>query len=111
LIGLEGKAGSLLGWGLRALVTVFFENEVCGAVFDVVAGDGAGLGEFVDFFWKKPKMDFWLLEDCEAEAGCFFFCEARGVDISLPSIPRTMVRVAGINSAALNRKRSKRCAF
>jgi hypothetical protein len=60
LIGLEGKAGSLLGWGLRALVKVFFENDVWGVVFAVVAvaGDGAGLGEFVDFFWKKPKMDF-----------------------------------------------------
>jgi hypothetical protein len=50
LIGLEGNAGSLLGWGLKALVNAFFENDVWGVVFAVVAGDGAGLGEFVDFF-------------------------------------------------------------
>jgi hypothetical protein len=60
-------------------------------VLDAGGGsDGAGLGELVDFFWKNPRMDFWVLADCEADAGCFF-CEGRGVDISLPSMPRTMV--------------------
>jgi hypothetical protein len=56
-------------------------------------------------------MDFWLLDDCEAEGGGFFFCEARGVDISLPSIPRTMVRDARRGLGALNRRTSKRYAF
>ena len=51
--------------------------------------DGAGLGELADFFWKKPKMDFWFFADCEADAGCVF-CEGRGVDISFPSRPRTI---------------------
>jgi hypothetical protein len=35
-------------------------------------------------------MDFWFFADCDAEAGCFF-CEGRGVDISFPSTPRTMI--------------------
>jgi hypothetical protein len=51
---------------------------------------GAGLGELVDFFWKKPRMDFWFFADCEADGGCFFW-EGRGVDISLPSTPRTIM--------------------
>lgn len=55
-----------------------------------VASDGAGLGELVDFFWKKPRMDFWFFADCELEAGCFF-CDGFGVDISFPSTPRTMI--------------------
>ena len=55
-----------------------------------VASDGAGLGELVDFFWKKPRIDLWPFADCDAEAGCFF-CEARGVDISFPSMPRAIV--------------------
>lgn len=55
-----------------------------------VASEGEGLGELVDFFWKKPKMDFWFFADWGTEAGCFFFCEGRGVDISFPSRPRTM---------------------
>lgn len=37
-------------------------------------------------------MDFWFLADCEAEAGCFF-CDGRGVAISLPSTPRTIAAV------------------
>jgi hypothetical protein len=63
-----------------------------GVFLTVVGVDGAGLGELVDFFWKKPRMDFWFFADCEAEGGCFF-CEGRGVDISLPSTPRTMIAV------------------
>jgi hypothetical protein len=35
-------------------------------------------------------MDLWFFADCDAEAGCFF-CEGRGVDISFPSTPRTMI--------------------
>jgi hypothetical protein len=31
-----------------------------------------GVGELVDFFWKKPKIDFWFLVDWEPDAGCFF---------------------------------------
>ena len=57
-----------------------------------VGSDGAGLGEFVDFFWKKPRIDFWFFADCDAEAGCFFW-DGRGVDISFPSTPRTMIAV------------------
>jgi hypothetical protein len=60
-----------------------------------VASDGAGLGELVDFFWKKPRIDFWFFADCDADAGCFF-CEGRGVDISFPSTPRTMIAVRGV---------------
>jgi hypothetical protein len=65
-IGLEGRAGSLLGCGVKAgptLVKAFFENDDAGVFFTGVAAGGAGLGEFVDFFWKKPRMDFWLLDD------------------------------------------------
>jgi hypothetical protein len=65
-----------------------------------VASDGAGLGELVDFFWKKPRIDFWVFADCDAEAGCFF-CEGRGVDISLPSMPRAMI-VGGEEDAKEN---------
>jgi hypothetical protein len=57
-----------------------------------VGSDGAGLGELVDFFWKNPNIDFWFFADCDADAGCFF-CEARGVDISFPSMPRAMVAI------------------
>lgn len=83
----------------RGLLNAVFDSVdtgVCltvpGVVLTVAGVDGAGLGELVDFFWKKPKMDFWPLPDCEAEGGCCF-CEGRGVDISLPSTPRTMIVV------------------
>jgi hypothetical protein len=66
-------------------------DKVETGVFLIVVGvDGAGLGELVDFFWKKPRIDFWFFPDCEPDGGCDFFCEGRGVDISLPSTPRTM---------------------
>ena len=71
---------------------IVLANLDVGVLLTGVASDGAGLGELVDFFWKKPKMDFWPFADCDAEAGCFF-CEARGVDISFPSTPRAMVVV------------------
>jgi hypothetical protein len=73
-------------------LNAFLANFDVGVLLTGVASDGAGLGELVDFFWKKPKMDFWPFADCDAEAGCFF-CEARGVDISFPSTPRAMVIV------------------
>lgn len=99
-IGLEGTGASLLGMGvidaggrvkpvLDSVETGVFLIGI-GVFLAVVGVEGAGLGELVDFFWKKPKMDFWPLPDCEAEGGCFF-CEGRGVDISLPSTPRTMI--------------------
>jgi hypothetical protein len=101
-MGLEGIGASLLGMGVmeaggrvkavldRVETGVFF--IIVGMFLAVVGVDGAGLGELVDFFWKKPRMDFWPLPDCEPVGGCFF-CEGRGVDISLPSTPRTMIGV------------------
>jgi hypothetical protein len=71
------------------LVNAVFDSVETGVFLTVVGVDGAGLGEAVDFFWKKPRMDFWFFADCEPGGGCFF-CEGRGVDISLPSTPRTM---------------------
>jgi hypothetical protein len=99
-IGLEGIGASLLGIGvidaggrvkavLDSVETGVFLIAI-GVFLTVVGVEGAGLGELVDFFWKKPRMDFWPLPDCEADGGCFF-CEGRGVDISLPSTPRTMI--------------------
>jgi hypothetical protein len=99
-IGLEGIGASLLGIGvidaggrvkavLDSVETGVFLIAI-GVFLTVVGVEGAGLGESVDFFWKKPRMDFWPLPDCEADGGCFF-CEGRGVDISLPSTPRTMI--------------------
>jgi hypothetical protein len=90
-IGLEGMGASLLGMGVMdggGLEKAVFESFETGVFLTVAGVDGAGLGELLDFFWKKPRMDFWLL-DCEPDGGCFF-CEGRGVDISLPSTPRTM---------------------
>jgi hypothetical protein len=74
------------------LVKVRLASVDVGVCLTVVRSDGAGLGEFVDFFWKKPRIDFWFFADCDAEAGCFFW-DGRGVDISFPSTPRTMIAV------------------
>jgi hypothetical protein len=96
LIGLEGIGASLLGTGVMDagdLVKADFDSVDTGVFLTVAGVDGAGLGELVDFFWKKPRIDFWLFPDCEADGGGCFFCEGRGVDISLPSTPRTMVAV------------------
>jgi len=65
-IGLEGRAGSLLGCGVKdgpPLAKAFFEKDDVGVFFTEGTGDGAELGEPVGFFWKKPRMDFWVLED------------------------------------------------
>jgi hypothetical protein len=100
--GLEGIGASLLGMGVMdagGRVKAVLDSVdtgvfliIVGVFLAVVGVDGAGLGELVDFFWKKPKMDFCPLPDCEPVGGCFF-CEGRGVDISLPSTPRTMIEV------------------
>lgn len=98
LIGLEGTGASLLGMGVvdaGGLANAVFESDESGVFFAVAGVGGAGLGELLDFFWKKPKMDFCWEPDCEAGGGCFFFCEGRGVDISLPSTPRTMAAMGG----------------
>jgi hypothetical protein len=95
-MGLEGPGASLLGTGvmdIRGLVKAVFDSVDTGVFFDDVAIIGPGLGELLDFFWKKPRIDFWFFADCELDGGCCFFCEGRGVDISLPSTPRTMVAV------------------
>jgi hypothetical protein len=95
-IGLEGTGASLLGTGVMdagGLLKADFESVGTGVCLTVAGVDGAGLGELVDFFWKKPKIDFWLFPDCDADGGGCFFCEGRGVDISLPSTPRTMVAI------------------
>lgn len=63
-----------------------------GVFWTGVTSDGAGLGEFVDFFWKKPRIDFWPFPDWETEEGCFFW-DGRGVDISFPSTPRAILLV------------------
>jgi hypothetical protein len=74
------------------LVKARFVSVDVGVFATGVESDGAGLGELVDFFWKNPNIDFWFFADCDADAGCFF-CEARGVDISFPSMPRAMVAI------------------
>lgn len=92
-IGLEGSIASLLGTGVReggGRGNDLFESVGVGVCFAGVGWDGAGLGELVDFFWKKPRMDFWFFVDWEPDGGCFF-CEGRGVDISFPSTPRTIL--------------------
>jgi hypothetical protein len=73
-----------------SLVNELRESVGVGVFLTGVGFAGAGLGELVDFFWKKPRMDFWFFADCEADGGCFFW-EGRGVDISLPSTPRTII--------------------
>lgn len=75
------------GW-VKAFVAIV---EV-GVFWAGVTWDGAGLGELVDFFWKKPRIDLCPLADCDADAGCFF-CDGRGVAISFPSTPRAIVLV------------------
>ena len=95
------------------LVNALLVSVEVGVFLMVVGSDGEGLGELVDFFWKKPKMDFWFFPDCEAEAGCFF-CEGRGVDISFPSRPRTMATVFKENYGKNKGRRgelSYRCDF
>lgn len=60
-IGLEGSGASLLATGVRAgggRENDFFDDVGVGVCFAGVGWDGAGLGELVDFFWKKPRMDF-----------------------------------------------------
>jgi hypothetical protein len=96
VIGLDGTGASLLGMGVMeagGLVNAVFDSVETGVFLTVAGVDGAGLGELVDFFWKKPRIDFWFFPDCEPDGGCCFFCEGRGVDISLPSTPRTMITV------------------
>jgi hypothetical protein len=73
------------------LVKALLESVETGVFLTVAGVEGVGLGELVDFFWKNPRMDFWFLPDCEADGGGCFFCDARGVDISLPSTPRTIL--------------------
>ena len=95
LIGLEGSGASLLGTGVmaaRGLLKAGFDRVETGAFLTGVGSDGPGLGELVPFFWKKPKIDFWFFADCDPDGGCFFGA-GRGVDISLPSTPRTMIAV------------------
>lgn len=72
------------------LLNIFLDSVEVGVFFTGVGADGTGLGELVDTFWKNPKMDFC----CDPDGGCFF-CEGRGVDISFPSIPRTMMCFLG----------------
>jgi hypothetical protein len=93
-IGLEGIGASLLGTGVMeagGLVKADLDSEETRFFLTVLGVEGAGLGELVDFFWKKPRIDFWFFVDCELDGGACFFCEGRGVDISLPSTPRTMI--------------------
>jgi hypothetical protein len=96
LMGLDGSGASLLGCGVSADVSPgrvndFLESVDIGVFFAGVSMDDPGVGEFVGRFWKKPRIDFWFLVDCEPEGGCFFCEDALGVDISLPSIPRAIV--------------------
>lgn len=60
-MGLDGIGASLLGTGVMeagGFVNADFESVETGVVLDGVEAVGAGLGELVDFFWKKPRMDF-----------------------------------------------------
>lgn len=58
----------------------------------LVNGDAlpGGLEPPLLFLWKKPRMELWLRSVWEADDG-FLKLEPRGVDISLPSIPRTIL--------------------
>lgn len=61
MIGLEGMGASLLGIGVTdagGLENAVFESAETGVFLTVAIVDGAGLGELLDFFWKKPRMDF-----------------------------------------------------
>lgn len=65
-IGLDGTGASLLGMGVMdagGWVKEVFDSVDTGVFFTVVGVDGAGLGEFVDIFWKKPRIDFWFFPD------------------------------------------------
>lgn len=73
-------AGDDCGGGLEAAGTVSF-----GA-----AGDEAG----AVFRWKKPRMLFCCFADCDAEDADFWSLGTRGVEISLPSIPRAILRLS-----------------
>jgi hypothetical protein len=60
-IGLDGTGASLLGTGVMeagGLVNAVFDSVETGVFLTVAGVDGAGLGELVDFFWKKPRIDF-----------------------------------------------------
>jgi hypothetical protein len=77
LMGLDGSGASLLGCGVSAEVSPgrvndLLERTEIGVFFAGVAVDEPGLGVLVGLFWKKPRMDFWFLVDCEPEGGCFF---------------------------------------
>lgn len=115
-MGLESSGASLLGIGVidaGGVAKARFPNVDAGVFFAEVGSDGEGLGELVDFFWKKPRMDFWPFADCEAKGSCFF-CEGRGVDISFPSRPRTITVIWGRNGAItmkLGRKDSSRVSL
>lgn len=94
-VGLDGIGASLLGTGVMdagGRVKAVLDSVETGVFLTVAGVEGAGLGELDVFFWKKPRMDFWPFPDCEADGGCFFW-EGRGVDISLPSTPRTIMTV------------------
>jgi hypothetical protein len=100
--GLDDSGGSLLGAGVNAAAAArrtdrFFELDNVVFFFAGVESGGeetgAGLEPVSVFFWKKPRMDFWFLADCEPETAFLSFA-GFGVDISLPSMPRTML--AGI---------------
>ncbi len=48
------------------------------------------LGASTDFFWKKPKMDFWSLLDCEPEVD-FLSEGGLGVDADLGILARPAI--------------------
>lgn len=48
------------------------------------------LGASTDFFWKKPKMDFWSLLDCEPEVD-FLNEGGLGVDVGLGTLARPAI--------------------
>lgn len=50
------------------------------------------LGASTDFFWKKPKMDFWSLLDCEPEVD-FFSEGGLGVDADVGILARPAIVV------------------
>lgn len=96
LMGLDTSGASPLDWGVMGAGDVFKALLMTEGVDTVVVGvapGAGGPGESTTFFWKKPKMDFWLPADCEPAAACLL-CVGRGVDISLPSRPRAMLEIS-----------------